>query len=82
MPLTVMTAAAGGSGRGSGSGSGGSDDGGCGGGSSTGDNLPSKNYNKDAWQRRASRAMKYVSMPIVKKAGQPREQVLKGNWYS
>ncbi|CAB1102019.1 unnamed protein product [Ectocarpus sp. CCAP 1310/34] len=37
---------------------------------------PSKYYNKDAWQRRASRAMKYVSMPIVKMAGQPREQIM------
>lgn len=46
-----------------------------GGGCGSGDDLPSKDYNKDAWQRRASRAMKYVSMPIVKKAGQPREQV-------
>lgn len=44
--------------------------GGCGGG-----DRPSSWYNKEAWQRRASRAMKYVSMPIVKKAGQPREQV-------
>ena len=44
--------------------------GGCGGGDG-----PSMEYNRDAWQRRASRAMKYVSMPIVKKAGQPREQV-------
>lgn len=48
------------------------DGGGCGGGDG-----PSKEYNRDAWQRRASRAMKYVSMPIVKKAGQPREQVRK-----
>lgn len=47
---------------------------GGGGGCGSGDG-PSKKYNKDAWQRRASRAMKYVSMPIVKKAGQPREQV-------
>lgn len=66
MPHTVMTAAADDC-RG--------DDGGYGDGCSGGDNLPSKNYNKDAWQRRASRAMKYVSMPIVKIAGQPREQV-------
>lgn len=58
---TTMTAAAGGSGGG-----GDRDDRG---------DCPSKNYNKDAWQRRASRAMKYVSMPIVKMAGQPREQV-------
>lgn len=50
--------------------------GGCGGGDG-----PSKEYNRDAWQRRASRAMKYVSMPIVKKAGQPREQVCaKRSW--
>lgn len=36
---------------------------------------PGKNYNKAAWQRRARRAMKYVSMPIVNTPGQPREQV-------
>lgn len=47
----------------------------AGGGSGDRGDCPSKNYNKDAWQRRASRAMKYVSMPIVKMAGQPREQV-------
>ncbi|CAM9776077.1 unnamed protein product, partial [Scytosiphon promiscuus] len=47
----------------------------AGGGGDRGD-CPSKNYNKDAWQRRASRAMKYVSMPIVKMAGQPREQLM------
>lgn len=45
-----------------------------GGGCGSGDG-PSMEYNWDAWQRRASRAMKFVSMPIVKKAGQPREQV-------
>ena len=59
-PPTTMTAAA---------------DGGSGGGCTGGGDGPSKEYNRDAWQRRASRAMKYVSMPIVKKAGQPREQV-------
>jgi len=48
--------------------------GGSGGGCGGGDGRSSW-YNKEAWQRRASRAMKYVSMPIVKKAGQPREQV-------
>lgn len=39
---------------------------------------PGKNYNKAAWQRRARRAMKYVSMPIVSTPGEPREQV--GRW--
>lgn len=61
-PPAAMTATGGGGGGGGGCGSG---------------DGPSKKYNKDAWQRRASRAMKYVSMPIVKKAGQPREQVRK-----
>lgn len=36
---------------------------------------PAKDFNKAAWQRRARRAMKYVSMPIVSMPGQPREQV-------
>lgn len=36
---------------------------------------PNKNYNRAAWQRRARRAMKYVSMPIVTIPNQPREQV-------
>lgn len=37
---------------------------------------PGKNYNKAAWQRRARRAMKYVSMPIVSTPGEPREQLM------